>query len=177
MFRSADRHMTQEIQFTPDSDNQRLLRDAFGRFATGVTVVTVNTPDGPAAITANSFSSVSMEPPLVLWSASREARRFSYFEQAQHFAVHILASTQSALCWEVAGNAYCLRERDLVLNDKGVPFLDGALARFECSRYATYDGGDHAIFVGKVQQVAMREDGDALAFFKGEAGVFSAGPT
>ena len=164
--------MTSETEFTPNGENTRLLRDAFGRFATGVTVVTVGHADGPVAITANSFSSVSLEPPLVLWSAHRAARRFAYFDAAEHFVVHVLASTQQELCWQVAGDAYCLRGEGMRETAQGVPILDGALARFECRRYAAYDGGDHVIFVGEVLQASLREEGQALAFFNGEAGTF-----
>lgn len=165
--------MTQQTEFTPNAGNSRLLRDAFGRFATGVTVVTVASADGPVAITANSFSSVSMEPPLLLWSIDRAAGRFRYFEQAEHFAVHILSASQKTLCWDVAKNAHCLQDHALGENSAGVPLLDGALARFECERYAAYDGGDHMICVGKVQRASLASDGDALAFFGGREGAFA----
>lgn len=161
--------MTHVTHFTPEGDNARLLRDAFGCFATGVTVVTVATSKGPVAITANSFSSVSLDPPLLLWASDRKARRFSYFETADHFAVHILSADQKDLCWQVARDAYCLRDSDLEMNPEGVPLLEGALARFECKRYAAYEGGDHMIFVGQVLRAAMADGGDPLAFFKSQS--------
>lgn len=156
--------------FVPDDSNTRLLRDAFGRFATGVTVVTASTPDGPVAITANSFSSVSLSPPLVLWSPDRQSRRFPYFEKARHYAIHVLSSEQSELCWAIAKDAYALRHIDVALNAEGAPVLDGPLARFDCAQSAVYDGGDHAIVLGRVLRASMRDDGDALAFFKGRVG-------
>lgn len=160
------------LQFTPGAENDRLLRDAFGRFATGVTIVTTSHAGKAIGITANSFSSVSMDPALVLWSGSREAGRFGYFEAADHFAIHILSADQCELCWSVAKDATALQALDLAQNAEGVPLIDGALARFECSRYAMYDGGDHAIFVGQVLRASLRQEGDALAFFKGQQGRF-----
>ncbi|EPX81611.1 flavin reductase family protein [Litoreibacter arenae] len=160
--------------FVPDEDNTRLLRDAFGRFATGVTIVTAATENGVAAITANSFSSVSLSPPLVLWSPDKTSRRFSYFEAATHYAVHVLSTDQDDLCWAVAKDVYALRDRDLRRNAEGVPVLEGCLARFECTKTAVYEGGDHVIMLGQVNRAAMREEGDPLAFYKGQMGRFTA---
>ncbi|MEM1360626.1 MAG: flavin reductase family protein [Pseudomonadota bacterium] len=155
--------------FTPDETNTRALREAFGQFATGVTIVTAPHEDGVVAITANSFSSVSLSPPLVLWSPDRNSRRFPYFEAARHYAIHVLATDHDALCWKVAKDAYGLRAHDLPLNEDGVPVLENCLARFDCTQKAVYDGGDHAIVLGQVDRVEMRQDGEALAFFKGKA--------
>ena len=159
--------------FVPDESNTRLLRDAFGRFATGVTIVTTDTPNGVVAITANSFSSVSLTPPMVLWSPDRNSRRFPYFDAAEHYAIHVLATEQNDLCWQVAKGVYGLRALDLAKNAEGVPVLENCLARFECTRKAVYDGGDHTIVLGTVNRAEMREEGDALAFFKGQIGHFS----
>jgi len=160
--------------FVPDESNTRLLRDAFGRFATGVTIVTAASKNGYVAITANSFSSVSLTPPLVLWSPDKNSRRFSYFENAEHYAIHVLAIEQDALCWDVAKDVFALDDRELNLNAEGVPVLEGCLARFECTKKAVYEGGDHAIVLGQVNRAKMREEGDALAFFKGKVGHFAA---
>ena len=156
--------------FVPDPENTRLLRDAFGRFATGVTIVTAPSEAGPVAITANSFSSVSPDPPLVLWSPDKNSRRFPFFEQAQHYAIHILAADQDELCWRVAKDIGGLKGESLKMNNEGVPILDGCLARFECRQTAIYEGGDHAIVLGEVLRAEMRDDGDALTFFKGQMG-------
>ena len=96
--------------FTPDAENTRLLRDAFGRFATGVTVVTAMSEDGPVGITANSFTSVSLDPPMVLWSPSKTSRRFPYFDKATHYAIHVLAAEQETLCWGFAKDAFALKQ-------------------------------------------------------------------
>lgn len=163
-----------KTSFVPDPDNTRLLRDAFGRFATGVTIVTAACDQGVVAITASSFSSVSLTPPLVLWSPDRNSRRFPYFEQANHYAIHVLAADQDDLCWTVAKDAFGLNGRDLQRNAHGVPILEGCLARFECTRTAIYEGGDHAIVLGHVDRATMLEDGDALTFYKGKMGQFAA---
>lgn len=161
-------------QFVPDASNKRLLRDAFGRFATGVTIVTTATEEGAVAITANSFSSVSLSPPLVLWSPDRNSRRFSYFEAASDYAIHVLSADQDDLCWAVAKDAFALNALDLSINAEGVPVIGNCLARFECTRKATYDGGDHVIMLGQVNRAELRHDGDPLAFFKGQMGRFAA---
>jgi flavin reductase (DIM6/NTAB) family NADH-FMN oxidoreductase RutF len=161
--------------FVPGRATGRALRDAFGRFATGVVVVTVDSPQGPVAITANSFSSLSLDPPLVLWSPDRNSRRFVHFDRAEHFAIHVLGGEQEELCWRVARNAQGLHSHELVDNPDGVPVLRDCLARFECRHWATYDGGDHNIMVGEVLRVGMRGTGDALSFFAGRMQRFGGG--
>ena len=84
-------------EFVPDHTNARAFRDALGNFATGVTVVTINTPDGPQGVTANSFASLSLAPPLVLWSPGKFSRRHDMFAQAPYFSVHVLAEDQKDL--------------------------------------------------------------------------------
>lgn len=158
--------MSGSSSFVPDPGNGRLLRDAFGRFATGVTVVTAMTPEGCVAITANSFSSVSMEPPLVLWSPARASARYPAFAEARHFAIHVLAEDQANLAWSVARNRDALG--DLTgRNAEGVPVLDHCLARFDCARFALHEAGDHAIVVGRVLRATLAE-GQPLAFFGGQ---------
>lgn len=159
--------------FEPGPDQQRAFRDALGRFATGVTIVTTPTPDGPIAITANSFASLSLDPPLVLWSPAKASQRFSFFAEADHFAIHVLAADQAQLCAEVAKDARRFRPGDLTENENGVPLIETALAHFECSREAVHDGGDHVIVVGRVERVRMRE-GEPLLFLQGQYGAFRA---
>ena len=160
------------VSFSPDPDNTRLLRDAFGRFATGITIVTAPSDDGPVGIVANSFSSVSLEPPLVLWAPGKNSRRFPYFEKAERYAIHVLGSEQAELCTAFSNDAFALKDLAHGVNVAGVPLLKDCLARFECTRVASYDGGDHVIVLGEVNQAEMRE-GDALAFFAGKFGEFA----
>jgi len=155
--------------FSPDEGTSRQLRDAFGKFATGVTLVTAPSTDGPIAIVANSFSSVSLNPALVLWSVDRGARRFKYYEAADHYAIHVLAAEQQDLCQLAARDAHVLDNHPHVMNADGVPLIDHCLARFECRRVAAHDAGDHVIIVGQVQRTEMR-DGPALTFFGGQFG-------
>lgn len=159
-------HMAEPRSFVPEPQNGRDLRDAFGLFATGVTIVTTGDPSGCAAITVNSFSSVSMDPPLVLWSPARRSRRYAQFAEARHYAIHVLAADQHELAFAVARDATALQDLPLGRNGWGVPVLDQCLARFDCHRYAVHDAGDHAIVVGEVLRATM-QPGDPLAFFGG----------
>ncbi|MDG1737207.1 MAG: flavin reductase family protein [Paracoccaceae bacterium] len=153
--------------FVPSGDNTRLLRDAFGQFTTGVTIVTASSDEGSIAIAANSFTSVSMDPPIVLWSANTTSRRFKYFGSAEFFSIHVLASNQDALCWETAKDMGALRSHNLDENDEGVPIIDGCLARFECQRFALHPAGDHHLVLGRVLRAELNRDLEALTFFKG----------
>lgn len=153
-----------QMIFTPGSDNTEDLRAAFARFATGVTVVTCVSEVGPVAMTANSFSSISLEPPLVMWAAARDSRRFPAFSMARHYAIHVLGAEQQSLCDLFARNGFGLAEVDHGFNEHGVPLIDGCLARFECRQTALHDAGDHAIILGQVVRAGLRS-GDALGFF------------
>lgn len=157
------------VTFAPDTENTRLLRDAFGRFATGVTVVTTASEDGPVGITANSFSSVSLDPPLVLWAPDKGSRRFRYFEKAEHYAIHVLSREQAELCQGFAKNAHAFASLEHTMSENGIPLIENCLARFECTQVAAYEGGDHLIVLGKVIKAEMRE-GEALTFFAGKLG-------
>lgn len=153
--------------FAPSVEEPRALRNAFGQFATGVTLVTVGAPEGPIAIAANSFTSVSLDPPLLLWAPQKASRRAVYFVGAEHFAIHVLAADQADLCCEISKDMHALGARHYLENAEGVPLLEGCLARFECTTYAVHDGGDHNIIIGKVLRAALAKEGDALGFFKG----------
>jgi flavin reductase (DIM6/NTAB) family NADH-FMN oxidoreductase RutF len=145
--------------------SDRDLRDALGRFATGVTVVTTMTPEGPLGITANSFASLSLDPPLVLWSPARTSSRFAAFEAASHFTVHVLAEDQEALARRFARSGAF----DRLAFARGLgeaPLLDGCAARLECRHAARFDGGDHLICVGEVLRLS-HEDRAPLVFHRG----------
>jgi len=159
---AGDLHMI----FSPDADNTRDLRAAFARFATGVTVVTCASDDGPVGITANSFSSISLDPPLVMWAAARKSRRFPAFAVARHYAIHVLGADQRMLSDLFARNGFALRDMHHEVDPHGVPLISGCLARFECRQTAVHDAGDHAIILGTVERASLRS-GDALAFFAG----------
>ena len=158
----------------PDALDPVALRKAFGRFGTGVTIVTVMSPSGPVGMTANSFSSVSLDPPLVLWSIARASRRYPAFEASGRMAIHVLCEEQDLLCKAFAKSHDAFGEARWHVSEHGVPLLEGCLARFECRQYAEYDGGDHAIIVGEVERALIEENGDPLLFFGGRFGSFTA---
>lgn len=168
----ADGGRSPMTPFTPGPDTARQFRDALGQFTTGVTVVTCRHEGAPLGITANSFASVSLDPPLVLWSPARSSRRFAAFEAAQHFAIHILAEDQRGVCNGFVQNGAAFDALDWTENAQGVPLIEGCLARFDCTRHAVYEGGDHAIIVGLVTAAALGA-GDPLLFAKGAYGRFT----
>lgn len=146
--------------------SERELRDALGCFATGVTVVTTMTPRGPPGITANSFASVSLDPPLVLWSPARKSRRFPAFEAAPHFAIHVLSVEQKVLAEHFALPGDGFAGVDFTSGIGGTPLLAGCAARFECRHAAGHDGGDHLIVVGEVLRLEQA-DVEPLIFHRG----------
>ena len=113
-----------------DPSTQKAFRNALGQFATGVTIVTTNTDAGPLGITANSFASVSLEPPLVLWSPARASRRFAAFEAADHYAIHILAADQEPLCARFSRDGHDFDGLDWSSNAQGVPQISGRTGAF-----------------------------------------------
>jgi flavin reductase (DIM6/NTAB) family NADH-FMN oxidoreductase RutF len=157
--------------FVPGPETARAFRDALGRFATGVTVVTCTTPEGPLGITANSFASLSLDPPLVLWSPAKASRRFAPFVAAGHYAIHVLSDVQGPVGAGFVRDGAAFSDLDWTMNAEGVPVITGCLARFECARAAVHDGGDHAIVVGRVLRAAMGE-GAPLVFGGGQYGRF-----
>ena len=149
--------------------DQRLFRDTLGCFATGVTIVTSVTSEGELlGLTANSFNSVSLDPPLVLFSLHRNAYSLKSFEDAGCFAINVLRDSQKPL-----SNIFAKALADkwsgvrYELWDTGSPILTDCLANFECRTHATHDGGDHVIFVGQVEHCERRVDASPLIFHGG----------
>ncbi|THF62163.1 flavin reductase family protein [Pseudothauera rhizosphaerae] len=137
--------------------DSRLLRQAFGQFATGVTVITARDGDGrPVGVTASSFNTVSLSPPLVLWSLDRRALSFGAFAEARHFAVHVLAAHQRTLSDRFA-RAATDKFAALALDGGigGVPLIAGVDTVFECETEHRYEGGDHLILVGRVLRLSL----------------------
>ncbi len=149
--------------------DSRTLRDALGCFGTGVTVVTtLDRDDAPVGLTANSFTSVSLDPELLLVCLNREASTLPWFERAEAFAVNVLqiAQREAARRFATPGVdrfAKTAWERW----STGVPMLTGSLANFECAKFAEYDGGDHLILVGRVIRVRFDPELDPLLYFRG----------
>lgn len=142
---------------SPPSFDPRQLRSVLGTFVTGVTVVTTRDADGVAhGVTANSFSSVSLDPPLVLWSQSLSSKSYAAFQASEHFAVNILADDQVAI-----SNHFAKSKDDKfsgIEHADGigqVPVLAGTAAHFECVKVAEYPGGDHVVYLGRIERFAQ----------------------
>lgn len=146
----------------------RKLRQSLGQFATGVTVITCTADDGhPCGITANSFSSVSLEPPLVLWNIAKVSHSLQAYLDAPYFAIHILDSEQKHLAEHFAKTDHKSYEHiEHCISDRNVPILPDVLARFDCRTHDIHDGGDHHIIIGEVVHHEYRP-GSPLLFFSG----------
>jgi flavin reductase (DIM6/NTAB) family NADH-FMN oxidoreductase RutF len=149
--------------------DSRAFRDALGWFATGVTVITTRSESGDlVGFTANSFSSVSLDPPLVLFSLNRQAQSIAIFEACAHFAVNILSENQKAISSRFATASHDKWDGvTFTSGEGGCPLLDGAIAVFECAVHGMHDGGDHRIFLGRVLRMRARDDGKPLLFCRG----------
>lgn len=145
------------------------FRRIVGRFATGVTVVTTGSPDDPHGITVNSFTSVSLEPPLVLVCVDHRRESHERIRRAGRFAVNVLSAEQQVLSEYFARQRAALPEGALRLSAgrTGLPLIEGALAHLECRVVATFPGGDHSIFVAEVEHAAAGEGHAPLIFFEG----------
>lgn len=152
--------------FDPASDADS-FRGALGSFVTGVTVVTTDSPEGPVAIVANSFASVSLDPPLVLWSPAKSSRRFEHFAGSRRYAIHVMAADQQDICAAIIRSKTAINSVPMHLSHCGMPIIEGALATFECNLEATHDAGDHVIIVGRVTK-AHHRGGDPLTFHGGQ---------
>jgi flavin reductase (DIM6/NTAB) family NADH-FMN oxidoreductase RutF len=144
------------------------LRRVMGHFATGVTVITTISKDGaPYGLTANAFTSVSLEPPLLLISVDRKAESFPYFEESKIFTVNILRDDQESISRRFAVSGGPKFEGVAYHNGgNGAPILDGTLAHLECRLYAAHDGGDHMLYLGEIIEAETRE-GRPLLFYRG----------
>lgn len=152
-----------------DGIDPRALRNALGRFATGVTVITTRTDSGKMeGMTANSFSALSLDPPLVLWSIRNQAPSLPSFLESGRFAVNILSCEQREVSSHFATpQAEKFEGLDYVIGEGGCPIFEDSLAIFECETEKTVEGGDHLIMIGRVVHVAHR-DGEPLLFNAGK---------
>ncbi|MCW1384760.1 alpha/beta fold hydrolase [Novosphingobium sp. KCTC 2891] len=156
-------------EFRAGSD-ARTLRDAMGCFATGITIVTSRAADGtPVGLTANSFTSVSLDPPLLLVCLANNARSASILRDAEHFAVNVLQTSQ-----QPASNRFAGKGEDRFAatawqsGETGMPLLDGSLGSFECRRHAVHEAGDHFLLVGEVVRAQFEPRRDPLLYFRGK---------
>jgi flavin reductase (DIM6/NTAB) family NADH-FMN oxidoreductase RutF len=157
-------------QAQPPSFSTHEFRAALGMFATGVTIVTARTTDGlVVGLTANSFNSVSLDPPLVLWSLARAAASLPAFSAGSHYAINILAAEQKPLAERFARKGVD-RWAGVSFSEGmgGAPLLAGAAATFECFNRSRYEEGDHVIFVGEVERCSWRAGASPLLFHGGQ---------
>jgi len=149
------------------------FRQCLGKFATGVTVVTCHGVAGPCGITANSFSSVSLEPPLVLWNIAKVSNSLQVFLDAEYFAINILGADQQALSLHFAEPDHTrFNGIEYTTSAKGVPLLPDTVACLECRTHQIYDSGDHYIIVGEVEDYRS-DDAEPLLFYAGQYARFS----
>ncbi len=152
-----------------ESFNSRMLRDALGKFATGVTVITGYSEQyGQFGVTVNSFNSVSLSPPLVLWSIANDSGTRLAFQTAKHFAIHILAENQV----EMSRNFSSAQEDRLShikfqANEYRVPILEDCAACFECRPYNRQEAGDHEVYIGEVTALSINPRSRPLVYYSG----------
>lgn len=149
------------------------LRGAMGSFLTGVTIVTTRSETGePYGLTVNSFNSVSLDPPLVLWSLDHATDKLDLFRNSAGFVVNVMAAASTDMIWRFAKTETDRFDNtDWEWGASNQPVLNDAIVSFECRLWAEYPGGDHAIFVGEVINI-KQSTGAPAAFFKGKLGVY-----
>ena len=159
---------------SPPNFDQSAFKQALSQFATGVTVITTRAESGQLiGITASSFNSVSLSPPLVLWSLATRSASMPVFRSNSHYVINVLAASQLDLCKRFAtvkGDRF--EGVSHASGDTGMPVLDGAIAWFECHNRSRYDEGDHVIFVGEVERCGVREDAASASPLVFHAGAF-----
>jgi flavin reductase (DIM6/NTAB) family NADH-FMN oxidoreductase RutF len=145
-------------------------RKTLGQFPTGVTVITTLSDTGePVGMTASSFNSVSMDPPLILWSIDHRAHSLEIFENCKHFAINILSDQQKDVSNLFASTgADKFKDTEFTEGVGKSPLLPNCIAQLECRTWNTYDGGDHTIIVGEVMACTHDETQSALLFYQGD---------
>ncbi|MFD0226357.1 flavin reductase family protein [Streptomyces hirsutus] len=149
----------------PSLADPRLLRNTLGNFATGVVVLTYRSGDSYYGVTVNSFTSVSLDPPLVLVSMQRDSRALTYLLE-RPFAVNVLGDNQLGTALHFAGKP---QDAHLIewVDDDIAPRINGSLAYFQCTPWAGYDGGDHVLVLGRVSSYGQQDDTNPLLFYRG----------
>jgi flavin reductase (DIM6/NTAB) family NADH-FMN oxidoreductase RutF len=163
-----------ELESNASAINPRDFRNALGTFATGVTIITASTSEGkPYGLTCNSFASVSLNPPLVLWSLGMFSQGLTIFQNASHFTVNVLGASQQAL-----SNKFAKSSEDKFTGVEwtpglgNAPIIAGCVANFQCRAANRYYGGDHVIFLGAVEAYAYNGK-EPLLFLRGGYGRFA----
>lgn len=145
-------------------------RRALGAFATGVCVVTADSPRGPLGITINSFTSVSLTPRLVLWCLDERSERWPAFCEAERFSIHVLDAASETLARRFARGIGLMEPHEFARVEGAAPRLAGAVARFDCRTHDRIQMGDHMMMIGEVEEFEA-SDTAALIYFRGRYGV------
>lgn len=166
-----------KVQMADSDFDSRAFRDALGCFATGIAVISAVSQSGePVGMTVNSFASVSLEPPLVLYSLARSASRYDAFIAAKCFVVNVLDKVHQPLSAKFATKGVTSwDDTAFEVWSTGCPVLTDALAVFECTTEAHYEGGDHVIILGRVQRMRHRAGGEPLLYYRGTYSRVAAG--
>lgn len=149
------------------------FKQAMGSFPTGVTITTAYASDGQVVgMTASAFTSVSLDPVLVLMCPAKDAECYTALTEAAYFSIHLLAGTQGNLAWQFAKSGVDKTEGlTIVQGPHGAPKIAGCLAYLECRHHALYDGGDHGILLGEVQYLEMADSAvEPLVYCRSQLG-------
>lgn len=151
--------------------NSDAFRQALGYFPTGVAIVTTRSPDGrPVGLTINSFSSLSLDPPLIMWSLVNHSPNLAIFEQCNHFAINVISQAQIEAALGFANSK--IEDKFALVShadgEQGVPLIDDCVATFVCENYRQYEGGDHTIFIGKVVSHNTITEHEPAVFHRGK---------
>lgn len=151
--------------------DSRAFRQALGHFPTGVAIVTTRTPEGrPVGLTINSFSSLSLEPPLIIWSLVNHSPSLSVFENCNYFAINVISQSQTEAALGFA-NSKVEDKFALVSHvdgEEGVPLIDDCVATFVCENYRQHEGGDHTLFIGRVVRHSTITEHEPAVFHRGK---------
>ena len=151
--------------------DSRAFRHALGHFPTGVAIVTTRTPEGrPVGLTINSFASLSLEPPLIMWSLANQSPSLNVFENCNYFAINVISQAQVDAALGFA-NPKIEDKFALVSHmdgEEGVPLLDNCVATFVCKNYRQHEGGDHTLFIGRVVRHSTITEHEPAVFHRGQ---------
>lgn len=157
----------QPVESGDPSNDLRMFRRCLGQFGTGVAVITARMESMNVGVTVNSLASVSLDPPLVLWSISRQSRSFEFFQRASAFVINILRADEIELSRHFSSSVEDkFAGIEHTIGELGIPVLDGAVAHIECKKEMSYEGGDHVILIGRAIK-ASRFAGEPLLFVQG----------
>lgn len=151
----------------------RTFRDVLGAYPTGVSVITAMEGELPLGIVVGTFTSVSLDPPLVGFLPARSSSTWPRIAASGHFCVNVLGSDQTALCRQIAGRGDKFADVAFTVTDHGLPQLPGILAAIECRIDSVVDAGDHVFVIGRVLRLDSLREGDPMLFYRGRYGGFA----